>query len=62
MFYNQFGYKQWVNWPFKTFIALMYDLNIVTRKMEVNEDQKDSYDTNADGNCAPETVFLSSNN
>lgn len=59
MVYNQFSYVQWKKWPLKTFEALMYDLQVLKQKPAVTDSQRGLYDSNLEGNSAPETDFLS---
>ena len=59
MVYNRFSYWQWIKWPKETFKALLYDFGLRKDFVLASERQRKSYDSNLEGQGAPETVFLS---
>jgi SAM-dependent methyltransferase len=59
MVYNQFSYRQWARWPTSTLRAWLRDLGLVLEEASVTEAQRRTYDSDAAGQAAPETVFLS---
>lgn len=58
MVYNQFSYRQWLRWPVLTLKALTAKGNPMDSSFVVDSQRK-AYDSNTDGDGAPETVFVS---
>lgn len=59
MLYNQFSYRQWMTWPGRTVRAWLAEAGITDGPLDTSMEQKRSYDANAAGQHAPETVFVS---
>jgi ubiquinone/menaquinone biosynthesis C-methylase UbiE len=59
MVYNRFSYNQWIKWPGTTFMALLHHAGLRRDPVAAKPGQRKSYDSNLDGQGAPETVFLS---
>jgi len=61
MVYNQYAYRQWMNWPLSTLKTWLKEYGFIrsTKSVEVTEDQRKAYDASIEGAGAPETVFVS---
>jgi SAM-dependent methyltransferase len=58
MVYNKFSLRQWLTWPRTTLRALAREL-ASRGGAAAHEAQRKAYDANAEGEAAPETVFVS---
>jgi SAM-dependent methyltransferase len=59
MLYNQFSYRQWLQFPFHTLAALAGEVISGPADHRANERQRRLYDMNSKGTAAPETVLVS---
>ncbi|HZZ77744.1 MAG TPA: class I SAM-dependent methyltransferase [Gemmataceae bacterium] len=59
MVYNKFSLRQWLGWPWQTFKEVLREWGLLKSAAELTEAQKFSYDHNAAGAAAPETVLTS---
>jgi ubiquinone/menaquinone biosynthesis C-methylase UbiE len=59
MVYNRFSYVQWIKWPGTTFSALLHHTGLKRQAVAATASQRKSYDSNLQGEGAPETAFLS---
>jgi SAM-dependent methyltransferase len=58
MVYNAYSYRRWVLWPLATARALLAERS-GQLPPSVTDAERAAYDTDASGNAAPETVFVS---
>lgn len=59
MLYNRFSLRQWMDYPRQTAHALWRQLTLRPSGVPSTEAQRAAYDTDAQGNAAPETQFFS---
>jgi SAM-dependent methyltransferase len=59
MVYNRFSYRQWRRWPKATARALLGELVTGSNGAGATREQRAAYDSNAQGEAAPETSFVS---
>lgn len=59
MVYNQFSYRQWYDWPGKTFLAWLADHGLYGGRITVEAEQRRPYDAIEGGDACPEIVFTS---
>lgn len=59
MLYNRFSLRQWRTFPAQTWSSLMRQLRGLPSEVPANEAQRAAYDTDTEGNAAPETQFFS---
>ncbi len=61
MVYNQFSFRQWVNFPLQTFKKLRREMNGYSgyERVAGTEAQRKAYDADMSGKAAPETDFFS---
>lgn len=59
MVYNRFSGRQWNRWPGRTLAALLRQSVLGRGRPAVSEDQRQAYDSSADGAGAPQTEFFS---
>ena len=59
MVYNKFSFRHWVRWPGSTGKAALRQGLGLSEPRSGAEDERRAYDASAEGDAAPETVFLS---
>lgn len=59
MVYNRFSYRQWIQWPRKTFFSLLSHVGVNWGDRSIGDDQRKAYDCDSLGRAAPETVLSS---
>ncbi len=59
MLYNRFSLRQWMDYPRQSTAALWRQLTGRPSSVPSTEAQRAAYDTDAEGNAAPETQFFS---
>lgn len=59
MIYNKYSYRQWMDSPFKTLRMVVGEMFASNAKLKGNEKQNAAYDSDLNGQGAPETEFLS---
>jgi SAM-dependent methyltransferase len=58
MLYNKFGFRQWRNYPVRTFKELLSAWGLRRGEDKLTEEQRFNYDHNGAGAAAPETVLV----
>lgn len=54
MVYNKYSYRNWLRWPLATLTTMF-----ATQYQGATREQRAAYDTDSQGNAAPETIFVS---